>query len=62
MEMDLFRHNHARFVGLDPVDAMEMKQRKYLPNFDEFVEHVHAHWMAKNANNGADGAINFRMV
>ncbi|KAL3075711.1 hypothetical protein niasHS_012541 [Heterodera schachtii] len=47
MDMELFRHNHAHFVGLDPVDthlrSPSFSANKQLPDFDEFKQYIRAH-------------------
>ncbi|CAK5053203.1 unnamed protein product [Meloidogyne enterolobii] len=53
MNMELFRHNNARFIGLDPTDFSENDEQKSelllpLPNKKEFEEFVRLHWLAKN--------------
>ena len=60
MDMELFRHNHAKFVGL----SLETVQTGELPPFDEFLDHVKMNWLAKNTAEiaGEEGRINFRMV
>ncbi|CAK5013359.1 unnamed protein product [Meloidogyne enterolobii] len=54
MNMELFKHNNARFIGLDPTDfSGENDEQKSelllpLPNKKEFEEFVRLHWLAKN--------------
>uniref|UniRef100_A0A915N8X5 Receptor ligand binding region domain-containing protein n=1 Tax=Meloidogyne javanica TaxID=6303 RepID=A0A915N8X5_MELJA len=53
MNMELFKHNNARFIGLDPTDFSENDEQKSelilpLPNKKEFEEFVRLHWLAKN--------------
>uniref|UniRef100_A0A914I6Q9 Uncharacterized protein n=1 Tax=Globodera rostochiensis TaxID=31243 RepID=A0A914I6Q9_GLORO len=67
MDMELFRHNHAHFLGLDPVNSnptadqnahvpsLSVHHQRLLPDFDEFKQYIHAHATARDPSAGSDG-------
>lgn len=62
MNMELFKHNNARFIGLDPTDFSEEDEQKSesllpLPNRKEFEEFVRSHWIAKNTIISSEGEM-----
>uniref|UniRef100_A0A0K0CX59 PBPe domain-containing protein n=1 Tax=Angiostrongylus cantonensis TaxID=6313 RepID=A0A0K0CX59_ANGCA len=47
MDMELFRHNHARYVSPYPVDATFLLENEHIFNFTEFQQFVRRKWNSK---------------
>ena len=53
MDMSLFRHNHARFIGIDIVAPEFMRANGGTFNFDAFKAQIAANWTNESANRPA---------
>ncbi|VDM52505.1 unnamed protein product [Angiostrongylus costaricensis] len=51
MDMELFRHNHARYVSPYPVDATFLLENGHIFNFTEFQQYVRRKWNSKTRFN-----------
>uniref|UniRef100_A0A915DWI9 Uncharacterized protein n=1 Tax=Ditylenchus dipsaci TaxID=166011 RepID=A0A915DWI9_9BILA len=56
MDMELFRHNHARFIAVDAVYPPFLQENMAIFNFSDFKESVKNSWFKQN-----HGSKNFKM-
>uniref|UniRef100_A0A915DVI6 Uncharacterized protein n=1 Tax=Ditylenchus dipsaci TaxID=166011 RepID=A0A915DVI6_9BILA len=56
MDMELFRHNHARFIAVDAVYPLFLQENMAIFNFSDFKESVKNSWFKQNP-----GSKNFKM-
>uniref|UniRef100_A0A915BD08 Uncharacterized protein n=1 Tax=Parascaris univalens TaxID=6257 RepID=A0A915BD08_PARUN len=47
-DMELFRHNHARFIAVDAIDATFIKENASVFNYSSFVDYVQDRWIEHN--------------
>lgn len=48
MDMQFFRHNHARFIAVDVVSPVFLSQEETTFNFNEFKRQVTSNWTFEN--------------
>uniref|UniRef100_A0A914C6U8 Uncharacterized protein n=1 Tax=Acrobeloides nanus TaxID=290746 RepID=A0A914C6U8_9BILA len=51
MDFDLFRHNHARYIGVNPVDPEFLKSQHQKFDFEAFQLFVRREWEQHNGRN-----------
>lgn len=51
MDMELFRHNHARFIAMSLVDPKFLEGNLAVFNHTEFVEHIMREWAISMSDN-----------
>lgn len=51
MNMELFRHNHARFIALSPIQLQFLNNEANTFSYADFSEHIKSLWQSINPNN-----------
>lgn len=57
MDLELFRHNHARFIAVNPINPNFLASKTQNFNFETFKNNVQWYWRKINGRNK-----NFQMV
>lgn len=50
MDMELFRHNHARYISTSVVDPGFLGQQASVFNYSAFIEHIRRKWKEEMGN------------